>query len=85
VNIKDHVLLPQATELASADVACRKLLTPATLRSIVDLIPDSWLRWEDAEGDPSALRAIYLEFLGTRLAHSNAFTQEAEDARAAGV
>lgn len=85
VNIKDHVLLPQATELASADVACRKLLTPATLRSIVDLIPDSWLRWEDAEGDPSALRAIYLEFLGTRLAHSNAFTQEAEDARAARV
>jgi hypothetical protein len=85
VNIKDHVLLPQATELAAADAFCKPLLTPALFRAIIDLIPDSWLMWEDAEGDPESLRAIYLEFLEARLAHSAAFTQEADHARAARV
>jgi len=84
-NIKDHVLLPQATELAAADAFCTLRLSPSALRDIVDLIPDSWLLWEDAEGDPAALRAIYLEFLEMRLSHSNAFTQEADHARAARV
>ncbi len=85
VNIKDHVLLPQATQLSAADAACRTVLTPSVLRTIVNLIPDSWLMWEDAEGDPAALRAVYLEFLEARLAHSHTFSQEADHARAARI
>ncbi len=82
-NINDHVLLPQATELMAADVHGKHHLPTERLRAIVDLIPDSWLLWDDAEGDPRHLRAIYLEFLQARLSHSAAFTQEADHARAA--
>jgi hypothetical protein len=84
-NIKDHVLLPQATELSAANDFCKQRLTPEVFRAIVELIPDSWLMWEDAEGDPASLRSVYLQFLETRLAHSQAFTQEADHARAARV
>ena len=84
-NIKDHVLLPQATQLGAAAASCTQRLTPAVLRAIVDLIPDTWLLWDDAEADPADLRAIYLEFLEARLGHSDAFTQEADHARAARV
>jgi hypothetical protein len=35
------------------------------------------------EETPDELRAIYLEFLQLRLAHSNVFTNEAEHARQA--
>lgn len=81
--IKDHVLLPQASQLAEADAACRALLTPAVLQHIVGLVPETWLRWEGTDEGPEALRAVYLEFLLIRLAHAQAFLKEAQDARQA--
>ena len=69
--------------LAEADAACRELLTPAVLQRIVDLVPDTWLRWEGTDQGPEALRAVYLEFLLIRLAHAPVFLNEAQDARQA--
>jgi hypothetical protein len=34
-QIKDHVLLPRASRLDEADAACREILTPALIRTIV--------------------------------------------------
>lgn len=79
--IGHHVLLPQATRLAEADAACKALLTADVLRAIVALIPIDWLRWDDAEGTPDELRAIYERFLSMRLERSATFTTEANDAR----
>ncbi|MEO8589668.1 MAG: HipA family kinase [Flavobacteriales bacterium] len=81
VLIKDHVLLPQATRMAEADARSRELLSEGILRNIVALIPDAWLQWDDTDESPDALRAIYLRFLITRLAHSSVFTTEAQHAR----
>src|ERR1700754_3626355 len=39
VQIKDHVLLPQASELEAIDTRSRALLTPERIRAIVALIP----------------------------------------------
>lgn len=58
--IKDHVLLPQATELAATDVVFRKLLTKEILQDIVDYIPEDWLHWEDTEQTPDEIRAVLL-------------------------
>lgn len=82
--VKDHVLLPWASELASVDSAFRSLLTADRISSIVSLIPDDWLSPSEA-GFPSAgaQRAAYTEFLTTRLAHSSNFVKEAEHARQA--
>ncbi|MFD2718125.1 HipA family kinase [Hymenobacter monticola] len=78
-QIKTHVLLPQATELAAADALGRARLTPEVIRSIVALVPDEWLA--HAAGTPAEERAAYAGFLEARLAQSETFVQEAENAR----
>ena len=79
--IKDHVLLPQASQLEAADKACRVLLTPALIAAIVDLIPDDWLGSEEAFADQAAHRQAYVQFLNGRIAHSSIFVNAAIDAR----
>jgi hypothetical protein len=79
--IKDHVLLPQASELKETDLAFRKLLTKEVLQEIVDYIPEDWLHWEDTEQTPDEIREVYFQFLWTRLNHSEIFINEAQNAR----
>ena len=79
--IKDHVLLPQATLLNEVDADFKAILTPQVLNSIVNLIPEQWLEWEDSDETPEALREVYLQFLLTRLNHSEIFINEAQNAR----
>ncbi|KIA93248.1 aminotransferase class I and II [Flavobacterium sp. KMS] len=79
--IKDHVLLPQASLIKEVDSEYKAVLTPELLHEIVALIPDEWLNWEDTDETPEALRNVYLQFLQTRLNHSEIFVKEAENAR----
>jgi hypothetical protein len=79
--IKDHVLLPQASLLKEVDSEYKAVLTPELLQEIVALIPDEWLNWEDTDETPEELRNVYLQFLQTRLNHSENFVKEAENAR----
>lgn len=81
--VKDHVLLPQATQLVEVDAASRKLLTPERIREIVALIPDEWLHWDGMDLTPEAIKAVYEQFLIIRLAHSEVFLNEAQHARTA--
>ena len=50
VQIKDHVLLPQANRISAADYELKSKLTEEEITRIVRLIPDSWL-----EGSGSAI------------------------------
>src|SRR6476620_11135891 len=43
VQVKDHVLLPYASQLDAVDKAFRTILTDERIRSIVSLIPNEWL------------------------------------------
>ena len=79
--IKDHVLLPQASELAATDLAFKKILTKEILQEIVNYIPEDWLHWEDSEQTPEEIRDVYFQFLWTRLNHSEIFINEAQNAR----
>lgn len=79
--IKDHVLLPQASQLNEVNESFKKILTEETLRAITDLIPRDWLHWEDTDESPEEIREIYFQFLTTRLAHSDIFLKQAQDAR----
>lgn len=87
VPVKDHVLLPQASELEQVDVEFRQLLTPERLAEIVDLIPDEWLvDTNDPDSESAAeRRTVYVQFLQDRLAHSAIFVQEAINARHARI
>lgn len=80
-QLKDHVLLPQATELATVDADCRARLSPEVVQGIVALVPDEWLTEPDKTAD--AQRQAYVQFLTSRLSHTETFVQEADAARQA--
>lgn len=79
--IKDHVLLPWATEMEAVDAAYRQVLTPARLQQIVALIPDDWLTTGAMPGTAAENRNVYYQFLTTRMQVSNLFVKEAQHAR----
>jgi hypothetical protein len=84
VQIKDHVLLPYADDLDKVDTAFKAILTPERIREIVTLIPDSWIP-EEGMVEPlrDDVRNVYAEFLMQRLASSQTFVKEAQNARQA--
>lgn len=79
--IKDHVLLKQATKMEETDSVFRNLLTADLIRSIVALIPEEWL----VTGSPFATavehRQTYCTFLQERIAHSEMFITQVQDAK----
>ena len=79
--IKNHVLLPQASELAAVDAEFRPLLNPERIAAIVALIPDAWLTDDTTFATKQAYRDAYVSFLTTRLDHSDVFVKEAQHAR----
>ncbi|WP_426490359.1 HipA family kinase [Hymenobacter sp. 102] len=78
-QLKDHVLLPLATELAAVDAEAHARLSAEAFTAIVALVPDEWLQEPDLS--PAEQRAQYVAFLTARLAVSPSFVQEAQSAR----
>ncbi|MBF6610755.1 MAG: aminotransferase class I and II [Chryseobacterium sp.] len=79
--VKDHVLLNQATQLEEADAFARSVLNEDLFRKAVNLLPEDWLHWDDADESPEEIREVYFNFLNTRLKHAELFVKEAQDAR----
>lgn len=80
--IKEHVLLPFATELDLVDVEIRKALTPDLINQIVSLIPDEWLENENTFSSKAENKEAYAKFLLTRIAYSENFIKDAQNAAA---
>jgi len=83
VQIKDHVLLPQATELDLVDTEFHQILSTDRIQAIVALIPDDWLRGDAPDASVEENRQVYTQFLTTRIAHTAVFIKEAQNARKA--
>ncbi|NBL65720.1 aminotransferase class I and II [Flavobacterium sp. NST-5] len=81
--IKDHVLLPKASKLDEVNAEFLKILTDEILTTIVNLIPEDWLIWEETAVQPETIREVYLKFLKTRRDHSHLFLNQAKNAREA--
>lgn len=79
--IKDHVLLPWATQVKEINDGMIALLPDEKLREITDLIPEDWLQWEGSEQSPDEIREVYYQFLVTRRNHASNFVNQIEDAR----
>lgn len=82
VQMKDHVLLPRASEIEKVDEAFRPILDEKRIVSIVNLVPDEWLVNESAP-DANENRKVYEQFLLNRIFHSGNFIKEAQHARQA--
>ena len=83
--VKDHVLLPFATELAQVDAAMAARLTPESIAEIVAWVPDSWLLHDPMFSGPAAQRRAYVDYFVRRLQAPRAFVEEAIRAQAAHV
>ena len=88
VQVKDHVLLPFASELEIVDKEFSAILDDKILSEIVSLIPDEWLvnpssfEDDDSAGEsPAERRQVYAQFLSKRVASSEIFVKEAQHAR----
>jgi hypothetical protein len=79
--IKDHVLLPFASELGAADAAMTARLTGARIAAVTALVPDDWLDDDPAFANKAAHRAAYAEYFAERLRTPRAFAEEAARAR----
>lgn len=79
--VKDHVLLPWASELERVDQEFRSILNTEKINAVIDLIPDVWLAGETNFPTKEAHRKAYAYFLETRLNHSHIFLKEAQHAR----
>lgn len=79
--VKDHVLLPWASELEEVDQEFHTILNSEKIDAIIDLIPDVWLEGETNFPTKKAHRKAYAYFLETRLNHSQIFLKEAQHAR----
>lgn len=80
IQVKDHVLLPFASELDEVDKEFRELLTEEAIQSIVGLVPDTFLD-DREEGTPEEHRQVYAQYLLTRIGLSGTFIKEAQHAR----
>jgi hypothetical protein len=75
--IREHVLLPSAGSILEADGRNAPRLDEATVRGVVDLVPEEWLAGRE--------RRSYVDYLLQRLrAEPRAFAAEAEAARDGG-
>ena len=81
--IAQHVLLPLATDLTTADRELSARLDRATIERVLALIPDGWLGDVPELGDPSTHRTAYARYLLSRLEEPRPFLPETIGARGA--
>ncbi|HEX2470986.1 MAG TPA: HipA family kinase [Candidatus Limnocylindrales bacterium] len=82
-RIRDHVLLPYAEPVASADARLASRLDRDLFTTLAAAIPDAWLPDDDRVGDADSQRAAYVDYLEGRLAARSSFVEEADRARRA--
>jgi hypothetical protein len=78
VQIKDHVLLAQAADIATVHAFMMDKMQKIFLAELIDNIPTDWL-----SVDESISKKLYLDFFKARLQHADTFLNEAENARKA--
>ena len=79
--IKDHVLLPGASQLSEVDAAFSARLSPGLISAIVALVPDDWLEPDAQFASPQAQREAYVRYFAARLQPPRRFVEEAVRAR----
>ena len=79
--IREHVLLPWATELEAVDRQVRPKLGGDVFTQVLSDVPDAWLTDEPHVPTAAARREAYGAYLESRLAAASVFVQEAIRAR----
>jgi hypothetical protein len=81
-SIKQHILLPVASQLSEADTLLKARLNSTVIEDIIAMIPATWLDNDQLFANSEEHRAAYVAYLLDRLAASHIFVEEALHARA---
>lgn len=81
IQIKDHVLLRWASQVAAVDAQYRTLFTEENLWNILQVVPDEWLVDEHGQLSADDARQVYVSFLQGRLANSENFIKQIQHER----
>jgi hypothetical protein len=79
--IKEHILLPFAKSLETADQTMTSAVSEAVIKGVVDLVPDEWLEDHAPFSTIAENRQAYFEYLTRRLDEPRHFVEEAIRAR----
>jgi hypothetical protein len=82
-RIGQHVLLPYADSIVTADARLASRIDEPTVTDLVAALPDAWLPDDPVAGDARAQRRAYVRYLTLRLDAPRSFVEEAERARTA--
>jgi hypothetical protein len=79
--IKEHILLPFASALETADEAMTAVISEEVIQGVVELIPDDWMSENSPFSTIAENRRAYVEYLTKRLDEPRRFVEEAIRAR----
>ena len=79
--VKEHILLPFADSLESADQKMVELITEDLIKRVVDLVPDEWLSDDTPFSSKAETKQAYVDYLTRRLEAPRNFVEEAMRAR----
>ena len=83
--VKQHILLPFASSLETADGVMTMAITEDAIRGAVELLPDDWMAGNSPFPTTAENRAAYVEYLLRRLEQPRNFVEEAMRARSVQV
>jgi hypothetical protein len=78
---RSHVLISFSGPVSEADAAVAPLLTRELLHSVVNLVPNEWLRDEPGFESPQEVRSAYVDYLSARLAEPRTWSRTLEEVR----
>ncbi|WKK57491.1 HipA family kinase [Sphingobacterium sp. BN32] len=81
VQIKDHVLLKQASEVEKIDQEYKSLFTRANIAKVLSATPDEWLIDDVRNLTAAEVREVYVEFIARRAEQSEIFVNQIQHAR----
>jgi hypothetical protein len=79
--IKEHILLPFAGSIETADQTMTAVITNEVIKLVVDLVPDEWMKDNSPFSTIAENRQAYVEYLTRRLEEPRHFVEEAIRAR----
>ena len=79
--IKEHILLPFATAIETADKEMTAVITGEVIKGVVDLIPDDWMMDNSPFSTIAENKQAYVDYLSKRVEAPRHFVEEAIRAR----
>jgi hypothetical protein len=81
IRVAEHILLPFASEIAKADQAMTELITADVVKSVIDLIPETWIEDGGPFNSIAEYKKAYVDYLTRRLEAPRGFVEEITRAR----